>query len=113
MHEMALCESILQILEAEAVKQHFTKVQAVRLEIGALSHADPEAMSFCFEAVVRGTLADGAQLEILRPDGRAWCMDCETEVEIVQRFDPCPQCQGHKLQVIGGDELRIKDLEVA
>jgi hydrogenase nickel incorporation protein HypA/HybF len=71
MHEMALCESVLKILEEEAAKQRFDRVESVRLEVGRLSHVEPEAMRFCFEAVTRGTLADGARLEILRPAGEA------------------------------------------
>ena len=112
MHEMALCESILQILEDEARKQRFNRVRVVRLEIGGLSHVEPEAMRFCFDAVTNGSLADGAKLEILQPAGLAYCMDCEAQVEIHQRYDPCPKCDGHKLQIVGGDEMKIKDLEV-
>ena len=112
MHEMSLCESILQILEAEAQKQSFSRVNLVRLEIGTLSHVEPEAMRFCFNAVTRGTLADQASLEILEPPGEAWCMDCEKTVSIAKRYDPCPDCNGHKLTVTAGDEMKIKDLEV-
>lgn len=112
MHEMALCESILQIMEDEAKKQNFSRVNLVRLEIGALSHVEPEAMRFCFDAVTRGSLANDARLEILRPPGEAYCIDCEERVEVTTRFDPCPKCNGHKLQVVGGDEMRIKDMEV-
>lgn len=113
MHEMALCESILEILSGEAEKQGFASVKMVRLEIGMLSNVEPEAMRFCFDAVVRGTLADGASLEILRPPGEAWCMDCQLKVPVAQRYDPCPQCGGHMLQITGGEDMRIKDLEVA
>ena len=113
MHEMSLCESILQILETEAGRQNFSKVNVVRLEIGALSHVDPEAMRFCFDAVTRGTLADQARLQIDEPPGEAWCMDCEKKVSIAKRYDPCPDCGGHKLTVVAGEEMKIKDLEIA
>jgi hydrogenase nickel incorporation protein HypA/HybF len=33
-------------------------------------------------------------------------------VRVAQRFDACPDCGGYQLQVTGGDELRIKELEV-
>lgn len=112
MHEMSLCEIIVQILETESRRQGFEKVNVVRLEIGALSHTEPEAMRFCFDAVTRNTLADGARLDILQPPGEAWCMDCEKKFEIANRYDPCPACGGHKLQVVAGEEMRIKDLEV-
>lgn len=112
MHEMSLCESVLDILQTESKRQNFTKVKIVRLDIGVLSHVEPEAMEFCFSAVTKGTLADAAKLVILRSPGAAWCMDCNKEVEIEARFDPCPHCGGHKLQVTGGEELKIHDLEV-
>lgn len=112
MHEMSLCESVLKIIEDQAAAQGFLTVNVVRLEIGKLSHAEPEAMRFCFQAVAQGTLAGDATLEILRPPGHAWCMTCSETVEIAERYDPCPKCGGHQLQVTGGDELRIKELEV-
>ncbi|MCB2004104.1 MAG: hydrogenase maturation nickel metallochaperone HypA, partial [Rhodoferax sp.] len=37
MHEMSLCESIMQIIEDEAQRQGFERVIRVRLEIGRLS----------------------------------------------------------------------------
>lgn len=112
MHEMSLCENILQILQDHAASQGFTRVKRVWLEIGGLSGVEPEAMRFCFAAVMRDTLADGAGLEIIERPGQAWCMQCARAVTIGRRFDPCPECAGYQLQVTGGDEMRVKELEV-
>lgn len=112
MHEMALSNGVVRILEESARTQGFTRVTRVWLEIGALSHAEPSAMEFCFAAATQGTLAEGAVLEILRPPGQAWCMDCSASVEIPARGEPCPTCGGYKLQVTGGEDLRVKELEV-
>jgi hydrogenase nickel incorporation protein HypA/HybF len=112
MHELSLCESILQILEEESRRQAFSRVKRVRLEIGRLSGADPEAMRFGFDVVCRGSLAEGAELEILRLPGLAWCLPCGHQVEVEQRFDACPHCGSYQLQVVGGDQMQIKDLEV-
>ena len=74
MHEMSLCESIVQILEDNAKSQGFAKVKTVWLEIGGLSGVEPEAMRFSFDAVTRGTLADRARLEIIEvPAKRGAC----------------------------------------
>jgi hydrogenase nickel incorporation protein HypA/HybF len=100
------------IIEDEAGRQGFTRVKRVRLEIGALSGAEPEAMRFGFDAVTRGTLAEGAELEIIPLPATAWCLPCAGQVEINARFDACPNCGSYQLQVTGGEELRIKDLEV-
>lgn len=112
MHEMALCEGIIQIVEDEARRRSFSKVKAVCLEIGALSHVAPGAMKFCFDAVAARTIADGAALEIIETPGRAWCMACSRDVEIRQRYEPCPSCGGYQLQVTAGEEMRVRELEV-
>jgi hydrogenase nickel incorporation protein HypA/HybF len=112
MHEISLCQSILQVLEDQAREQGFRRVTTVWLEVGALAGVETEAMHFGFEVVMRGSLAEGASLEIVALPGQAWCMGCARTVEIEQRFDPCPDCGGYQLQVTGGDELRIKELEV-
>ena len=112
MHEMALCEGVLQILEDNARKQGFRRVKSVRLEIGALSGVEVEAMRFGFDVVTKGTLAEGAGLQISEPPGEAWCMQCSRTVPVKQRFDACPLCGSYQLQVTGGDQMRIKELEV-
>jgi hydrogenase nickel incorporation protein HypA/HybF len=57
-------------------------------------------------------LADGARLEIIEVPGQAWCMQCMKTVVIKQRFDACHDCGSHQLQITGGEEMRIKELEV-
>ena len=112
MHEMSLCEGVLQVLEDHARTQAFTRVKAVWLEIGALSGVELDAMRFSFDAVMRDSLADGAQLEIIEIPGQAWCLTCAETVQVKQRFDQCPKCESYQLQVVAGDEMRIKELEV-
>jgi hydrogenase nickel incorporation protein HypA/HybF len=112
MHEMSLCEGVLQVLEEHARSQGFHRVKRVWLEIGALAGVDAQAMRFGFDAVMKGTLAQGARLEIIDLPGEAWCMPCRKSVSVQARFDPCPECGSYQLQVTGGDEMRIKELEV-
>ncbi|MDF0521107.1 hydrogenase maturation nickel metallochaperone HypA [Bradyrhizobium yuanmingense] len=112
MHEMALCEGIMEIVEEEARRRSFSKVRTVCVEIGALSHVDAEAMKFCFPVVAVRTIADGAVLEIVELPGVAWCMACSRSVEIAQRYAPCPCCGSYKLQVTAGEKMRLKELEI-
>jgi len=113
MHEMSLTEGIIRVLEDQAVAQGFAKVKTVWVEIGDLSTVDADALAFCFEAVRNSSpVAAQAKMEIIRLPGQAWCMDCAKPIKISQRFDSCPDCGGESLQVTGGDEMRIKELEV-
>jgi len=111
MHEMALAEGVLQIVDRTARREGFQRVALVVLEIGRLSAVEPEAMRFCFESVVRDSIAEGARLEILDVPGRALCLSCGREVELEHRYDPCPACDGFPLRVTGGAEMRVKEIE--
>jgi hydrogenase nickel incorporation protein HypA/HybF len=112
MHEMSLCESVIQIIEDEARTRGFRSVKTVWLEIGQLAGVEIEALRFAFDAVTRDSVAQGARLEIVDRPGEAWCMQCGTTVRISQRFDACPDCDGYQLEVTGGTEMRVKELEV-
>lgn len=112
MHELSLCQGILDAIEAEARKQNFRQVRSVQLEIGALAGVDGDALRFGWEAVSAGSLADGSALEIVQVPGSAWCFACQDTVNVDRYYDPCPRCQGHQIRVNGGEQLKIKQLEV-
>jgi len=112
MHEMSLCESVIQLIERQANKQHFSSVSTVWLEIGTLAGVEIEAMYFSFDAVAKGTIVDTAKLEIIPIQGRAECPLCKQQNIISARFDLCPECGHYPLTILAGEEMRIKELEV-
>jgi len=112
MHEMSLAEGMIQLIEEQSQAQDFSEVVLVHLEIGKLSNVEVEAMRFCFEAVCKDTIAEGAQLKITQSEGIGWCMDCAKQIVYQALYQPCPHCDGHKIQVTGGNEMLIKELEV-
>ncbi|WP_435626683.1 hydrogenase maturation nickel metallochaperone HypA [Candidatus Ferrigenium straubiae] len=112
MHEMSLAESVLGLIEDCLIREGGQRIKMVRLEIGKLSAVEPEAMRFCFDAVARGTSAEGAVLDIVEQEGSAWCFDCNREVPLAARYDPCTTCGGFRLQVAEGTAMRVKELEI-
>ncbi len=112
MHEMSLAMGVLQIVEDAACAQSFQRVKTVFLEIGELAAVEPEALRFCFDAVIRGTLAEGALLEVIEVAGEGLCFNCHQTVPLAARYDPCPACGGYPVQATGGTEMRVKELEV-
>ena len=69
MHELSLCQGILDIIQERADADGFSRVTKVRLSIGALSHVDPKAISFGFDVTTRDTIAEGrCSKSISRPD---------------------------------------------
>jgi hydrogenase nickel incorporation protein HypA/HybF len=108
MHELAVTQEIVEILRERAGER---KVRRVVIEIGKLSLVLPDAVRFCFDLCAEGTPAEGAQLEILEPPGRARCRDCSGEVALEQPFGRCA-CGSTDLDWISGEELKVKEMEV-
>jgi hydrogenase nickel incorporation protein HypA/HybF len=112
MHELSLCEGIRRIVLDQAHAHDATRVSRVRVEIGRFAGVEKDALAFAFDVVMKGTVAENAELIMLDLPGRAHCFDCGQEVTLDHRLDPCPVCGGGRVMPTGGDELRVKDLEV-
>ncbi|MBX9690060.1 MAG: hydrogenase maturation nickel metallochaperone HypA [Candidatus Obscuribacterales bacterium] len=108
MHELSITQSIVEIVIDYAGGK---AVRRVQIEIGELSSIMPDALRFCFDVCSKDTVAEGAELEILRTEGQGRCLDCGREMPMAQLFALC-SCGSRKVQCIKGQELRVKELEV-
>ena len=112
MHEMALAEGVLRIVEDAAAQHAAARVHTIWLELGALAHVEPEALRFCLESVTRGSVAEGATLTIERTPGVAWCMPCSARVPVAELGEACPQCGSYQLQVTAGEAMRVREIGI-
>jgi hydrogenase nickel incorporation protein HypA/HybF len=112
MHEMSLVEGVRELIEAAAVREGFSRVRSVRVEIGQLSGVEREAFEFCFDLAMRDGIAEGAWLDLLATPGRGRCLECGREGALAVVYDPCEHCGACPISVIGGTEMRVIDLEV-
>ena len=88
------------------------RVQRVTLAVGRLSGVVAESVHFYFDLCSEGTPLEGAKLEIIDIPGRACCRECGNEVELVDMIALCT-CGSADLEILGGEELTIKEVEVA
>jgi hydrogenase nickel incorporation protein HypA/HybF len=109
---MSIVESLVELVADQARTRGFTRVRVIRIQVGVLGHAQPEALHFCFDAIARGTIAQGAVLEIEPVQGAGWCPACCRHVALAQRHDVCPACGDAAVQMSAGDELELAELEV-
>lgn len=112
MHEMSICQSLIANLEDIGAREKVAKITRVRLEVGVFAGVEPQALQFGYDVTTKGTIADGSVLEIIETAGKAWCFDCNSGFEVSERGADCPSCHGARISVTGGDELKIKDVEV-
>ena len=79
---------------------------------GSLAGVMQEALEFCFESACHGTIAEGAALEVNSIPARGSCRDCGLEFDTDSYLTACPNCSGFKVDIIQGQELRIKSINV-
>jgi hydrogenase nickel incorporation protein HypA/HybF len=109
MHELALAQ---EIVDQVAGRAGGARVVRVVLQIGKLAVVLPDALRFCFDLAAEETPLAGARLDIIEIPGRARCRACDGQVTLDRPFGRC-ECGSTDLEWLSGEELVIKEFEVA
>jgi hydrogenase nickel incorporation protein HypA/HybF len=112
MHEMAIAQSIMDIVEQEMARHGATKVSTIRLVVGEFTAVVPQSLSFCIEMITKGTPLEGVQLEIEPVPLTGRCTGCGEEFAIQEYRFVCPKCESKEIEMIAGKELFVKEIEV-
>jgi len=112
MHELSIACSLVKAAIEQAMSHHATRVVNLDVVLGALSGVEMDSLMFCFPAVARGTMCDGAGLhvEIVPAAGR--CPGCLNTCQVSDFMDPCPDCGAWPLGIKGGREMTLRAVEV-
>jgi hydrogenase nickel incorporation protein HypA/HybF len=112
MHELSIASAIIDAVRKEAEKHPGAQVAKVGVRVGALSGVVPDALSFGFECLVRGTDLECLALVIEPVPRRQHCAPCDFTFEPVDSDLACPRCGQPETQFAGGDELDMAYLEI-
>jgi len=112
MHELGLTKELVDIVDARAREAGAVKIKSIMLTIGAFSGVEADAVSFCFEVVAKGTLAEGAELVIERVPLKVDCAGCGRTSVNEDNFPICPLCGGTNVVITSGREFVIRSMEV-
>lgn len=112
MHELSIAQGLVDAVVDYARREGFARARVLHLELGAFSAVMPEALEFGFASVAAGTAAEGAELRLRRVPGRGRCAGCGHDGPVETRPALCPACGEHELDVSGGGELRLVELEI-
>lgn len=112
MHEMGIAQNILDIALITAQKEGATRITRINLLAGELRAIEPLQLTFCFNIVAKDTMADGAFLNIEQIPVKGHCKDCDADFPIEDYIYVCPKCSSAKIEITGGTELRLQDIEI-
>jgi len=112
MHELAITQSMLDLVLEQAEKVEAKEVGRINLVIGEMTGVVEDCVQFYFNFLSQGTIAEGAALSFKMIPVRAQCQGCNKLFEL-KGFDwTCPDCGGNSWQIVAGKELFVESIEV-
>jgi hydrogenase nickel incorporation protein HypA/HybF len=109
MHELAIAQAIVEIVERHAAGRRIARVE---LRVGRLRQVVPSALHFGFELAARDTVADGAELEIVDVPAGGRCRSCGAEGDLDAFPFACALCGATDVELTRGEELLVEAVEV-
>ncbi len=112
MHELAITQSMLDLVLEQAEKAGAREVGKINLVIGEMTGVVDECVQFYFDFLSKGTSAEGAALSFTRVPTTARCRGCDKAFELKEFDWACPYCQGNDVEIVAGKELFVESIEV-
>lgn len=112
MHEMAIVQSMIEIVEQEMAQHHANKLKAIHLAVGRMTCVVPEQMRLCFEILTDNKPLAGTELVINTIPLTYQCWECNRNFTSEGITSKCLYCKGENLELTAGRELQIESLEV-
>ena len=112
MHELAICQGLMNQVEQIARREHAACVTRILLQIGPLSGVEPGLLANAFPIAAAGTVAAGAELVIDQHPVRIRCLSCGAESNAEPNRLLCAACGDFRTRLLSGDELLLTSLEL-
>lgn len=112
MHEMAITQSLLDLVLEEAAKAGASKVVLVDVVLGEMSGVADRNIQSNFDLISRDTPAEGATLSFRNVPKQARCLKCAHTFRPSDICWQCPECQSAEFEMIAGNELYVESIKV-
>ena len=112
MHEYPVTEQIVRVAVEHAIKNKAARITRISLVVGEMSGFIGDSIGMYFDIISRGTLAEGAVLEIEHIKPKLRCVSCSHYFERKPFSFACPRCGQDGVPSEIGKEFYLKDIEI-
>lgn len=102
----------MEVVLDTAAKNGAKRINKVFIKIGRLQAVEHSSLTFAYDAVKEGTIAEDSELFIEHIPLTGQCMDCDGKAEFEEVFMTCPKCGSSAVLTLTGRELQITEIEV-
>jgi hydrogenase nickel incorporation protein HypA/HybF len=113
MHELSVCQALVEQLESVSAGHGGGRVELVRLRVGPLAGVEAALLRHAFPIAAAGSIAEGAELVIEEAAIMVQCGECGGQSEVAPNRMLCGACGGFRVRVISGQELLLESVELA
>ena len=113
MHELSIVMSIVDSVEDAVRREEALTVKRIILDIGNMSGIEMDSFDFAWESAIKNSVLEHAERVINHIPAMATCIECQTEFEKNEVYDPCPKCGNFLHTLKTGKEMKIKSLLIA
>lgn len=113
MHELSVCQSLLDQVQRIAADHGAERVERILLRIGPLSGVEAPLLRNAFPLAAAGTIAEDAVLDIEPAPVRVHCVTCGAETDATPNRLLCGACGDWHTRLVSGDELLLANLEMS
>jgi hydrogenase nickel incorporation protein HypA/HybF len=111
-HEFSVCQALLAQVAAIAAQHDASRVARIAVEVGPLSGVEPALLAAAFAVACQGSCAAGAVLAIEPTAVMVRCTACGARSSAAPYRLVCEACGGYRTQIISGDELLLRRVEL-
>ncbi|MFZ5752663.1 MAG: hydrogenase maturation nickel metallochaperone HypA [Bacillota bacterium] len=111
MHELALAQQLLQVVEQTARANRLKNVVEIKIVVGEMMAVVPEALEFSFQVISQNTVAQGAKLVIEEQQALNACPQCQETYPWLEYGYRCPSCSHLGGKIIQGRDFYIDYIE--
>ena len=112
MHELALAEGIIRIVQEKQAENGFGAVEEITVGLGEYSGVEPKCLEEFFPYAAKGTAAENARLVFDAIPGIFSCRTCGAEGPADRHGACCASCGSTDIKLISGREFLVKSIKV-
>ena len=112
MHELAICQALMEQVERIAQEERADQVLSIHLAIGPLSGVESRLLEQAFSVARAGSIAASAELVIESMPVQVCCKQCGQLTEALPGRLVCGSCGDWRTSLISGDELELRHVEL-
>ena len=112
MHELAICQSLMEQVEDIAVERNAQSVTSIVIAMGPLSGVEAQLLKNAYPIASAGTIAEDAELIIEHLPIKVKCTQCGSESDALPNKLICKQCGDWRTTLVSGDEMMLMSVEL-